>query len=249
LLARGLPTIADAVLGDPSDLSTYVSSPEAIAAAQAQTQRGRNAGTPIACSVVFGPATEEHASPNFVTAALYRRVIDALAREFDIVVVDTQTAEMWDTSGLFDGVVRPMMAQRQAWLLGVTPLDGPSIKNLGARYTKWREAGSLPADRVITVLGSSARENGASAHDPEQVASAFARFGFVAGCIPYSEEVEHAFENGSIPAASAAVRPVMHAVLFRVTGLATFAPPDDAEGSKRSRRQKGSKRRIFRRKG
>ncbi len=71
---------------------------------------------------------------------MYRRVIDYARANADLVVIDTQIVEAFDTSGLVDGLVVPLLSEG-AWGLGVADQSAAGFDNLARRLFHFAEAG------------------------------------------------------------------------------------------------------------
>ena len=204
-----LPSVYDAaVTGDPR---RAISTPAALNAV-------RDPALPdLSVAVALAP-NDGQADPGVVTAMAYRDVIDTARTVADLVIVDTQIIEAWDTSGLIDNLITPLLVEG-AWGLALSDASMPGFDNLIRRLTKLSNAGVDPS-RIMFALNRVPSDAAIGEAAMRQVVSRFATF---VGSVPESSELASAFATGRIPDEPSLVV-VLDAVLHRVTGLSEFAP-------------------------
>lgn len=152
------------------------------------------------------PATADQIEPMDVT-----RVIDALTRRFDVVVVDTPT-----------GLTEPVLAalDRSDHLFLVAALDLASLRNLRL-FHQTLERLQIDDSAISLVLNKEAADTGIDAKDLVKVFP-----GEFAARIPFDREVARLMNHGTPVLAGAPTSAVAAAL---VEGLAPFLDEDAAE--------------------
>ena len=207
----GLPTIFDAArTHDP--MRAIVSRDQVNEARHARLDK-------LGFSVVLGPPASK-ADPAIVTPDVYRRVIDQARKLADLVIVDTQIVESYDTSGLFDQLVTPSLVSG-GWAFATSDLSSASVTNISARLKIWREQG-VPKDRMLMVLN---RVDGSIALDEEAMRSAFSNETTLIGAIENSTAMVTELNQGIVRVGAPELQRVLDQVLFRVTGDPVFNQP------------------------
>ena len=130
----GLPSVYDAAI---------CGNPAAAVCFPAELNAARPIGlASLEFAAVLAPA-DDQADPALVGAQVYRRVIDYARANADLVVIDTQIVEAFDTSGLIDGLVVPLLGE-DAWALGIADQSAAGFDNLARRIAHFGEAGVNP---------------------------------------------------------------------------------------------------------
>lgn len=153
-----------------------------------------------------GPDTKESIKPELVS-----RTIELLAREFDVVVIDTPPAFDDTTLAAFD---------RTDMLLVLTTLDVPAIKNLKLSLETLQLI-SFPPENVRVVVNRADAKVGLSVSDVEK-----ATRHEVAARIPSSRDVPAATNRG----VAIAVDDPNHPVSAAIATLITQNMPELADG-------------------
>lgn len=207
-LERPLRSIYDAALaGDPA---SAIISPKRL-------NEARNPALPrIGFGVVLAPQ-DDQADPNVVTTAVYRRVVEQARQMADLVVMDTQIVEAWDTSDLIDGMVVPLLAS-SAWALALSDTSMAGVDNLVKRLQSFSASG-VDRSRVLFAIN---RANQDSALQVERLHAVFGGLAVPIGTIPMDGRIGASFETGRIPHDSPEMAHVLDEVLYRVTGLDAF---------------------------
>ena len=168
---------------------------------------------------------EGQADPKLVPTRAYADVVTA-AREFaDLVVIDTQIAESFDTSELFDSLYIPLLQRPHNWSIGWADTSNPGVMNLQQRLAMFASAGVPKARSFVAV-----NRVPATTHlNVTQFAQHFNRVATFVGSVPSDTEISTAFESGRIPHDAPALARVLDEVLFRVTGDPIFDPDQHPE--------------------
>src|SRR5699024_5273925 len=134
------------------------------------------------------------ANPEVVTASVYREVIEYARTVADLVVVDTQIYEAYDTSQLWDHVMIPLLTQG-AWCLAISDNSTPGVRNLVERLTAFEHLG-VRRDRVMLAL------NKVPARDLEAagvLSQRLATVGRYVGTVAFDERIETEMKVGRLP--------------------------------------------------
>jgi hypothetical protein len=145
--------------------------------------------------VVLAP-TQDQADPTVVTSSVYAEVIDEARSVADLVIIDTQIKEHFDTTGLFNDVIVPLL-RSGAWGLGLTNSTTASYDNLKRALTKF-QFDQVPRDRIMFAINNADPQGGI---DPDQVETLLSPLANWVG-IAVSEPAVAASANiGEIPGA------------------------------------------------
>jgi Mrp family chromosome partitioning ATPase len=182
--------------------------------------------------IVLAPPRAE-ADPGQASYSVYRQIIEHARANGDLVIVDTQTVEATDTSGLIDNVMLPMMVA-DSYGVAITEFGKESVDNLRAAFGMFGARG-LPRDRQMLVV---TRVKDFTENDAAGVDRKFHDFANFAGTTAHSDVVKEQFDRGRIISDDPAVRPLLDTVLRRVTGDPRFDQQADepAAGQKPKRR-------------
>lgn len=209
----GLPSVMDAALtGDPRRAM--------ISRAELNAARHRDL-PPLSFNLVLAPPNDE-ANPALITPEVYRDVIAFARSVSDLVILDTQTAELVDVSGLFDGVVRPLL-RHGAWCLAITDFTTAGVDNT-VEFIKSLLGDSIPRDKVLSAINDNKGQNSFADSDIALFASYFNASSTFLGVGGYSPDFSNAMHAGSVAADDPAVAPLLDSVLHRITGLPEFQP-------------------------
>ena len=139
-----------------------------------------------------GPDSKDSISPGLIT-----RILDLLAAEFDVVIIDTPPAFDDTTLAAFD---------RTDLLLALTTLDVPAIKNLKVSIETLRCIG-FPADKLEVVVNRADAKVGVTVADVQKAIKMP-----VSARVPSSREVPAATNRGVAITVDAPRHPVSEAI-------------------------------------
>lgn len=160
------------------------------------------------------------ADPAVVTASVYADVIAHARTVADLVVVDTQIHEAYDTSQLWDKVMIPLLASG-AWCLAITDTTTPGVRNLAQRLTSLAENHSITRDRILLAFN---KVPDADQEAVEAMAPRMSSLGHFVGSIAFDEGIGAAFKAGRLTHDHDGYAPVLTTCLHAVTGLSQFDP-------------------------
>lgn len=204
----GLPSIYNlAVTGDPM---TALITPD-----QLNTARGPHL-PPVHFGVILAPPPTL-ADPSVVSATVYAQALAFALANADLVVLDTQIAEGYDTSGLFDHIIVPSLAQG-AWAYGIADSSRPGVENLLERVKAFAAAG-VDRSRVLLVMNEIDRFTD---KDRQAAEARFAEYSTLLGGIGKDPAIEARMNAGEIRTDHATMRPVIDAALYAITGNEQF---------------------------
>jgi Mrp family chromosome partitioning ATPase len=214
-----LPSIFDAAVS--GRIATAIVGPKRL-------NPSRPAGSQeLHIGVVLAP-TADQADPTVVTPEVYAAVIAEARKASNLVVIDTQISEGWDTSGIIDGVMIPLILNG-AWGVVLSDSSRAGWKHMMERLSHLQAQGA-PSNRIIAALNRVAPD---AALDPSKVAALIRPYATWAGSAVADPVVATEFDTGRIPGTPGAAETpgfttLLDAILYRVTGLDAFAPPDAA---------------------
>jgi hypothetical protein len=160
-------------------------------------------------------------------------------------VIDTQIIEGYDTSGLIEDVVIPLLADG-AYGAGVSDASTAGAENLLSVASKFVQRGVSPSQVMMFLNGVDPD----SSIDPDAMARFVERYGTWMGVAPHDQDIENALNRGETPGGEGTSPEYVHIldkVLSRVTGAAVFS---ENRGAVASSSQPAAKSRggLFRRK-
>lgn len=176
----------------------------------------RPGGAPVRFGCVFAPR-DRQSDPSVVTAAFYAAVIEAARRTAQLVVVDTQIVEAFDTSGLFDQVAVPLLASDQsAWSVALTGKSEPDVE-VDSLINRWRAWADHGVTKSRTMFFHN-RFNPGLVVDPLQ--PIIDRYAVILDPVP--EDPAMRVVVGDLPNNSPGLGRTLDQILLRVTGLPIF---------------------------
>jgi Mrp family chromosome partitioning ATPase len=191
--------------------------------------------------VVLAP-TQDQADPSVVTSSVYAEVIDEARSLADLVIIDTQIKEHFDTTGIFDDVIVPLL-RSGAWGLGITNSTTASYDNLKRALTKL-QTDQVPRDRIMFSINNADPEGGI---DPVQVENNLSHLANWVGMAVAEPAVAAASNVGEVPGVDGDApefTTLLDAVIGRVLGGAEVLKPTVSRsaqevGAKEKRRRWG----------
>jgi len=208
----------DASVIGPEHLNRYMITADALN----DMRSSRVAREPLHFSMVFAPAPE-HADPEIVTAATYAAIIDELAYTHNLVVIDTQTVEAYDTSGLIDTIMRQELSTRSGWAVGIADPSTPAVTNLRHRIKALSEAGANASH--LMVVFNRQLNSGEAGYDIGRASSLFESVGAtMIGSVPADEQITSMTNSGAVASTVESLVPLYCSILLRATGLNQFSP-------------------------
>ncbi len=192
---------------------------------------------PLNYGVMLSPPKHQ-ADKHIVTSSVYARAIEFARREADLVFIDTQTIEAKDSSGLIDEVVIPLLIEG-AWGLGLSDSSTEGVENLEWILKRFAER-DISSSRLMVAFN---RVSATTVLNPDAITARFTRYATWMGAVMYDPAIESAHGTGDVPA-SADYIALLDRVLYRMTGIASFASKPSAMSNKNT---STSKRRFRRR--
>jgi Mrp family chromosome partitioning ATPase len=174
--------------------------------------------TQMKFGTVLAPPRAE-SEPHQASYSVYRQIIDRARANGDLVIVDTQTVEANDVSGLIDNVMVPMMTA-DAHGLAITESGKESVENLYAAFGLYSARG-LTRDRQMLAV---TRVREFEDRDSLAVERKFHDYAHFLGTTADSLFIKDQFDRGVIVSDDPAVTPLLDAVLRQVTGDPRFDP-------------------------
>lgn len=179
----------------------------------------------IRFGVVLAPKART-ADPSLVTGAVYNKVINAVRKAVDLVIVDTQTIEVFDTSGLVDSTILHGLVNG-GWSLAVTDLNVTGTANLKDQLEHFSKAG-VPKERTFTLIN---RANDINSPNCATVGKLLGMFSTHLGAVAVDETITDSMNLGQVPELDESATALIDAALYEITGNQKFAPTSKAENT------------------
>ena len=167
--------------------------------------------------LVLGPPSQ-YSSPEATSAAVYAAVTEYARSRSDLVIVDTQISEAYETD-LFDRFIIPSMVSG-AWSIGIANESIAGVGNLLDRLQVFADRGVRP-DRFMVI--ASMFEN-FDEEDARAITAKYGRFATFMGSAGADQNIRSQMSVGNFPNNDSSMTPVLRAILHRVTGNPQFAP-------------------------
>jgi cellulose biosynthesis protein BcsQ len=210
-----LPSVYDIAVGH--DASSVIIPP-----AKMREIRGKSTTT-AKFALVQAPLSH-FADPAIVTGWIYNRAANAARDVAQLVVVDTQTLELFDTTGLVDTLVLPAIA-KDAYSLAVTDLNIASTSNLKDQLKSFSDRG-MNKDRTM-VLANLDDEQDETTNS--KLSRYFSDHATYIGSVDIDSEIKRSMNRGSLPVLNDSAMDLIDAVLLKVTKDETFAQTAEAK--------------------
>jgi Mrp family chromosome partitioning ATPase len=204
-----LPSVYDVAMG--AEPRSAIVTPDALAAARG----GRLAD--LGFGVVLAP-NHDQANPALVTTSVYQQVIDLARRVADLVIVDTQIVESYDTTGLIDELVKPLLAGQNGWGLAISDSSTPATDNVKDRIRRFFEFG-VTRDRLMFLFN---RIDPSVSVDQAIFEPVVRQYAQLVGVVPEESQTGSFINGGGMPADDSPLAEAIDRVLARVTGLQAF---------------------------
>ncbi|EQD62687.1 hypothetical protein B1B_07144, partial [mine drainage metagenome] len=159
-----------------------------------------------------------------VTSRVYARAVEYARTRADLVFIDTQIIESFDTSGLINDVIVPLLLDG-AWGLGLSDSSTPGVQNLMWVLNNFVERG-VSTSRLMVALNKVAPD---SLIDADAMAKYVERYATWMGVATTDPLVERTLNLGEIPGSSGVgetpeFTALLDRVLHHITGLSAFSP-------------------------
>lgn len=200
-----------AVRNDPKAAIAY---PKEIAAARDPKL------PPIGFAVVLAPP-DALADPRVVTAQMYAEVVRYARSVSDLVILDTQISERFDTTGIIESVAIPAIASDKGFGLGITDGSSEGVRNLAERLGHFSSIG-VGREHLFSIV------NKINYFDDSTVASFRSRYDpystFI-GVVGADDEFQNKHNVGIIDVDGSSMAPALTVILRNATQDARFAAP------------------------
>lgn len=225
LVGSNMPTVFDYASRSDVSPAQVVVGPEVL-------NNGRSTEFDrVEFSAAFAPPdTVDDVSYRLVTAQSYADVIEYARTIADLVIVDTQTLDSVDSTGLIDNVMAPALAGG-AWGLALTDSGAEGATFLVNRLAKFSRRGSDQGRILLAVT----KVDPSVARLADVLLSEYASMATPLGPIIFDRTVEQSLSSSKFAEDSEAVVGVIDAALYRVTGNPRFNEPHVAPTVKRKK--------------
>lgn len=208
-----IKNVAHAATGDPA---SAIMSPDELA--NARHSRLSAPGFSFAAA-----PPPDSADPRIAGPDVYAAVSDLALRSGFFVVVDTQIAEAFDTTGLWDKFISPALRDhRRASLVAVLDGSTPGIQNTGGLVERVRQSNPPPRTFVVVNRVTPATDTTAQ----HQIADWFGSAGVEHTAICATDRtIERATQQGGPAPSGTELAAAVDEILYRLTELPAFESP------------------------
>ena len=198
---------------------------------------------PLAFALIAAPPSEL-SDPTQVTPEVYQNALSEARDVSDLVIVDTQISEKYDTTKLFENFLIPLLIKDEnIWGVGATEDSPESINNLLERLHQYRARG-VKAAKIFTLIAQAHAHN--TPEDLRDFEEMFDQASTFDGAVPYNKTIYNRLSSGILCEALPPVAEPLDRILYAVTGKNAFITKKEPEVKKRKRRShfgKSKKRR------
>lgn len=198
---------------------------------------------PLAFALIAAPPSEL-SDPTQVTPEVYQNALSEARDVSDLVIVDTQISEKYDTTKLFENFLIPLLIKDEnIWGVGATEDSPESINNLLERLHQYRARG-VKAAKIFTLIAQAHAHN--TPEDLRDFEEMFDQASTFAGAVPYNKTIYNRLSSGILCEGLPPVAEPLDRILYAVTGNRVFVAkkaPTEKKKKRRSRFGKSKKRR------
>ena len=199
---------------------------------------------PLAFALIAAPPSEL-SDPTQVTPEVYQNALSEAREVSDLVIVDTQISEKYDTTKLFENFLIPLLIKDEnIWGVGATEDSPESINNLLERLHQYRARG-VKAAKIFTLIAQAHAHN--TPEDLRDFEEMFDQASTFAGAVPYNKTIYNRLSSGILCEGLPPVAEPLDRILYAVTGKNAFITRKEPEAKKKKRRFGKSKTRKPRR--
>lgn len=199
---------------------------------------------PLAFALIAAPPSEL-SDPTQVTPEVYQNALSEARDVSDLVIVDTQISEKYDTTKLFENFLIPLLIKDEnIWGVGATEDSPESINNLLERLHQYRARG-VKAAKIFTLIAQAHAHN--TPEDLRDFEEMFDQASTFAGAVPYNKTIYNRLSSGILCEGLPPVAEPLDRILYAVTGNRAFTAKKEPEVKKRKRRSRFGKSKKRRR--
>lgn len=199
---------------------------------------------PLAFALIAAPPSEL-SDPTQVTPEVYQNALSEARDVSDLVIVDTQISEKYDTTKLFENFLIPLLIKDEnIWGVGATEDSPESINNLLERLHQYRARG-VKAAKIFTLIAQAHAHN--TPEDLRDFEEMFDQASTFAGAVPYNKTIYNRLSSGILCEGLPPVAEPLDRILYAVTGDRAFTAKKEPEVKKRKRRSRFGKSKKRRR--
>lgn len=199
---------------------------------------------PLAFALIAAPPSEL-SDPTQVTPEVYQNALSEARDVSDLVIVDTQISEKYDTTKLFENFLIPLLIKDEnIWGVGATEDSPESINNLLERLHQYRARG-VKAAKIFTLIAQAHAHN--TPEDLRDFEEMFDQASTFAGAVPYNKTIYNRLSSGILCEGLPQVAEPLDRILYAVTGNRVFVAKKAPTEKKKKRRFSKSKTRKPRR--
>ncbi|MDU6681093.1 MAG: ParA family protein [Varibaculum cambriense] len=188
---------------------------------------------PLAFALIAAPPSEL-SDPTQVTPEVYQNALSEARDVSDLVIVDTQISEKYDTTKLFENFLIPLLIKDEnIWGVGATEDSPESINNLLERLHQYRARG-VKAAKIFTLIAQAHAHN--TPEDLRDFEEMFDQASSFAGAVPYNKTIYNRLSSGILCEGLPPVAEPLDRILYAVTGKNAFITRKEPEAKKKKRR-------------
>lgn len=199
---------------------------------------------PLAFALIAAPPSEL-SDPTQVTPEVYQNALSEARSVSDLVIVDTQISEKYDTTKLFENFLIPLLIKDEnIWGVGATEDSPESINNLLERLHQYRARG-VKAAKIFTLIAQAHAHN--TPEDLRDFEEMFDQASTFAGAVPYNKTIYNRLSSGILCESLPPVAEPLDRILYAVTGNRVFVAKKEPETKKKTHRSRFGKSKKRRR--
>jgi MinD-like ATPase involved in chromosome partitioning or flagellar assembly len=231
-----LPSIYDAAVSRTDDtFDDIIINPKRLAA-------HRSNKSPLHLGIILAPERDQ-ADPYIVDASVCLRAVEVARSRADLVVIDTQIIEAFDSSGLIDSVVIPLLLDG-AWGLGISDSSTAAAGNLLNVFESFVSRG-VPSNRLMALFNRVSPDVALVMDAASEYVGDLATW---MGAVIEDPAIKRVMNRGEIPGSDGVEATVEYTdaidrILFRVSGLTAFLRASNDKQRGRTRRDRKTTRR------
>lgn len=184
---------------------------------------------PVSFAAILAPP-DQLADPRIVTAQVYAEAVEYARSISDIVILDTQISERYDTTGIIESVAIPAMMTGNGYGVGLSDGSSEGIDNLEDRLHHFTGI-NIEKEHLFSLV------NKVSYFDDSIVnawKSRYAPYSNFVGVVGMDEEFHNKHNVGIIDVEDSTLAPAILRILHSVTNDERFLPPPPPPQQRRS---------------
>ena len=171
----------------------------------------------VGYAVTLAPPTDL-SDPHLIDTSLYTETINTITENSHLTLIDTATAENYDTTSLIEDVIIPATLNHAGWIIAVTDTSRTGASNLAKRLNQYFMKGISPAKTIIIINQATHPDDPAY----QQATKTLQPLGTPIITIPHSSLVYQLSTQARMATSAPNMAPPLQQILSTVTGQPGF---------------------------